>query len=1027
MSHENQTTSPLTTPPDNREVVLEASNITKRFPGVLANNNVNLKLHKGEILALLGENGAGKSTLMNIIYGLYHQDEGEIRLKGQEARFASPREAIHSGIGMVHQHFQLVEVMDVGENVVLGEERETPRWFSLFSFIFMAFMTYFAAKLILDYPHPLTYATFSFAIITFILPWFLAMRLSAIGSRPFDFLIDYFSNNNDQKQHRKRYDRSKWQNILTMNLQIVALVILLVIASNSTAFSDVEVFTALVGMILFAGSGYTIFSILTNNNYGKLIEQQLSNSLSFSNKNLLSFLSILLISAISICATLLSWFIFWIFSDSSSINDTFEFLTLLTITVPVSAVYASVLAFLLSFVFENWKHVSTGGRVLWGIAWRVSLILVALWVGGLAQRISEMGMITLLLQNDVPFDGAIDDAERPISIAFWNEGEQIPYIKGGVSGQTELSINWNARIDNAGDYDAQVDALLAEIDDKFSYEATYENITPTYRTQAHVEGYRGINTSIRNSIETLPTDIQDVVISILLISLLGYAIVSWRGSQHFPALLTPLDSISLLVISLLFFYQMWQSSEDISNGMRLAIFIAGIAIAIGIYAYTYSRRQTDPDRIRSTSPLDTIIDSLSTFIYTLFSVRNSRVADEQVHELSRQYGLEVDPTAIVEKLPVGLQQRVEIIKALYRKADILILDEPTAVLTPQEGKELFKIMRDLASQGVSIIFITHKLKEVFEVATNIVVMRNGEVVGTTTPSEATESSLAAMMVGREVLLRVEKEDAQPTGNVLHVEDLHAIDDRGAVALNGVSFGVEAGEVLGIAGVQGNGQTELVEVLTGLRPMEAGGVELLGQELKPQRHPDANPLQRLISTLLDLSVLGLLTIIVSYFWSYFSQETETFKVLSLQSLLIFVVLDAVYTLGSWQLWGLTFGKFAMSLQIVHAEDDSHPTLPAFIQRYLFQTLMRYSIVGYPLVAAFRAFSTPDGGQDSEQKSSNYLAKAWYDELPTINCRVVNRIAITSRKIKDLRTGHIPEDRLRFGIGKTVQRYRKSDFK
>ena len=198
-----------------------------------------------------------------------------------------------------------------------------------------------------------------------------------------------------------------------------------------------------------------------------------------------------------------------------------------------------------------------------------------------------------------------------------------------------------------------------------------------------------------------------------------------------------------------------------------------------------------------------------------------RAAAKQVASLSRRYGLEVDPTATVEELPVGTQQRVEIIKALYRHADILILDEPTAVLTPQESHELFQIMRGLTSQGVSIIFITHKLKEVLAVADRIMVMRAGQMVGETTPEESTEQSLASMMVGRDVLLQVEKLPANPEETVLLVDGLVAFDDRNHRVLNGVSFEVRSGEVLGIAGVQGNGQTELVEVLTGLR-LAAGG-------------------------------------------------------------------------------------------------------------------------------------------------------------------------------------------------------------
>ncbi len=202
---------------------------------------------------------------------------------------------------------------------------------------------------------------------------------------------------------------------------------------------------------------------------------------------------------------------------------------------------------------------------------------------------------------------------------------------------------------------------------------------------------------------------------------------------------------------------------------------------------------------------------------------NMHTAEQRISELSEQYGLEIDPTAHIKDLPVGTQQRVEIIKALYREADILILDEPTAVLTPQEAEELFVIMKSLISQGKSIIFITHKLKEVLAVADRITVLRGGRVVGTARPEESTENSLAAMMVGREVLLTVDKKPAEPKDVVLKVDDLKALDERGAMALNGVSLEVHAGEVLGVAGVQGNGQTELVEVLTGLHPAFDGMV------------------------------------------------------------------------------------------------------------------------------------------------------------------------------------------------------------
>ncbi len=204
--------------------------------------------------------------------------------------------------------------------------------------------------------------------------------------------------------------------------------------------------------------------------------------------------------------------------------------------------------------------------------------------------------------------------------------------------------------------------------------------------------------------------------------------------------------------------------------------------------------------------------------------------EEKIRQISKQYGLEVDPNALVGDLPVGVQQRVEIIKLLYREADILILDEPTAVLTPQEVDELFTIMKSLVEKGKSIIFITHKLREVLEFADRITVIRLGKVVGSTLPAEADQRSLASMMVGRDVDLHVEKAPAKPGDVVLQVNDLKVLDDRDQMTVNGVSFDVRAGEILGVAGVQGNGQTELVEVLTGLRDSVEGKITLLGHDI-----------------------------------------------------------------------------------------------------------------------------------------------------------------------------------------------------
>ena len=205
-------------------------------------------------------------------------------------------------------------------------------------------------------------------------------------------------------------------------------------------------------------------------------------------------------------------------------------------------------------------------------------------------------------------------------------------------------------------------------------------------------------------------------------------------------------------------------------------------------------------------------------------------ATQRIREISERFHLSLDPLAHVEDLSVGVQQRVEIIKVLYREADILIFDEPTAVLTPQEVEEFFKVVHSLIAQGKSIIFITHKLGEVMAVADRVMVLRAGRMVGTTTPGESDEASLANMMVGREVILKVDKEPAKVGEVTLRVEDLHVRDDRHLMAVNGVSLEVRAGEVLGIAGVQGNGQKELVEALTGLRKIESGHAYLLGQDI-----------------------------------------------------------------------------------------------------------------------------------------------------------------------------------------------------
>jgi simple sugar transport system ATP-binding protein len=231
-------------------------------------------------------------------------------------------------------------------------------------------------------------------------------------------------------------------------------------------------------------------------------------------------------------------------------------------------------------------------------------------------------------------------------------------------------------------------------------------------------------------------------------------------------------------------------------------------------------------------PVLTVTENVMLGVESLVAgtILDRRRAAERIAQISQQFGLPVDPQAYIKDLPVGLQQRVEIIKLLYRNADILILDEPTAVLTPQEADDLFKVIRSLVETGKSIIFITHKLREVLAIADRIEVLRLGRVVGHADPRTATQAELASMMVGRAVELVAHKTPARPGEVVLQVDGLRVLDDRENVAVDGVDLDVRAGEVVGVAGVQGNGQTELVEVLTGLRPPFTGRLRIAGQEV-----------------------------------------------------------------------------------------------------------------------------------------------------------------------------------------------------
>ncbi len=221
---------------------------------------------------------------------------------------------------------------------------------------------------------------------------------------------------------------------------------------------------------------------------------------------------------------------------------------------------------------------------------------------------------------------------------------------------------------------------------------------------------------------------------------------------------------------------------------------------------------------------------LGTETTKLGEVLDMKKAVEDIQKLSEQYGLHVDPHAKIEDISVGMQQRVEILKALYRGVEVLILDEPTAVLTPQEIKELIAIVRNLTKEGKTIIIITHKLKEIKEIADYCTIIRRGKYIDTVDVSVTTEQELASKMVGREVSFKVDKKEKQQGEAVLKIDNLTVKDNRGINKVNGLSLELHAGEILGVAGVDGNGQTELIEAITGLRPVESGTIEVNGRNV-----------------------------------------------------------------------------------------------------------------------------------------------------------------------------------------------------
>ncbi len=276
------------------------------------------------------------------------------------------------------------------------------------------------------------------------------------------------------------------------------------------------------------------------------------------------------------------------------------------------------------------------------------------------------------------------------------------------------------------------------------------------------------------------------------------------------------------LMSILYGFYQADSGEIYVNGRKAAIVTPNDAIAAGI-GMVHQHFML----VENFTVLENVV--LGAEGSPLLNAGLARARSE-LQRLEKEYGLEVDPDAVIENLAVGLQQRVEILKALFRGADILILDEPTGVLTPAEADHLFRILRKLKEEGKTVVLITHKLREIMAVTDNVSVMRQGEMVATRKTSETTVEELAELMVGRRVLLRVEKGEAKPAGFRLSVKGLTVKDARGVPMVKDVSFDVRGGEIVGIAGVAGNGQSELIEAIAGTRKAEAGEVLLAGEPI-----------------------------------------------------------------------------------------------------------------------------------------------------------------------------------------------------